>query len=314
LSTREIQQQVLDPDSVLLEYSLGDERSYLWTVTPSSIQSFELPPRKTIETATRRVYELLTERNKQITFEKPAQQSARISQADGDYVSASTALSQMLLGPVISQLEKKRLLIVADGALNYLPFAALPNPAGDSALIMEHEIVSLPSASTLAVLRQERSGRAPAPKTLAVIADPVFEKTDARLMRSRAGTRHTTANDRSVFDIGDNGLNRFDGWSATRQSESDEVVEIHRLPFTRREADQIAALVPAANRLEALDFDANRTIATSPKLGQYRYVHFATHGFLNSAHPELSGIVLSLVNRQGSEQDGFLWAHEVYNL
>jgi len=73
-------------------------------------------------------------------------------------------------------------------------------------------------------------------------------------------------------------------------------------------------MVPEAERLKALDFDANRTIATSPVLGQYRYVHFATHGFLNTVHPELSGIVLSLVDRQGKEQDGFLWAHEIYNL
>jgi CHAT domain-containing protein len=92
------------------------------------------------------------------------------------------------------------------------------------------------------------------------------------------------------------------------------VTQIHRLPFTRLEANHILAMVPEADRLKALDFDASRATATSPVLGQYRYLHFATHGFLNAAHPELSGIVLSLVNRQGVEQDGFLWAHEVYNL
>jgi CHAT domain-containing protein len=98
------------------------------------------------------------------------------------------------------------------------------------------------------------------------------------------------------------------------QSELDEVTEIHRLPFTRREAEAILALVPETDRFKALDFDANRAVVTSPALGQYRYVHFATHGFLNTAHPELSGIVLSLVNHRGVEQDGFLWANEVYNL
>ena len=314
LSLSEIQQQVLDSDSLLLEYSLGDEKSYVWAVTPSSIQSVELPPRKTIEAETRRVYELLTKRNEQIAFEKPAQQTARIAQADADYISASRGLSQMLLGPVSSQLEKKRLLIVADGILNYVPFAALPKLAGNQPLIMEHEIVSLPSASTLAVLRRERSGRIPAPKTLAVIADPVFEKTDARIVRSKAGATRKKSNDRSVSDGSDNGLSKTGRAPATRQSGSEEVAEIHRLPYTRREASEILRLVPPADRIEALDFDANRSIATSPKLGQYRYVHFATHGFLNSAHPELSGIVLSLVNRQGSEQDGILWTHEVYNL
>src|SRR5215813_7731207 len=152
------------------------------------------------------------------------------------------------------------------------------------------------------------------PKTLALIADPVFEKTDARVMRSKAGAVRKTSNERSVFDFSNNGFSKVGVWTATRQSGSDEGVEIHRLPFTRREAEMVVGLVSQADSLVALDFDANRSIAMSSRLGQYRYVHFATHGFLNTAHPELSGIVLSLVNRQGREQDGFLWAHEVYNL
>ena len=346
LSATEIQEQVLDPETLLIEYSLGDEKSYLWAVTTSSIQSYELPPRKTIETATRRVYQLLTERNTHIKFEKPAEQSARIAKADADYVSASTALSQMLLGSIAPQLAKKRLLIVGDGALNYLPFAALPAPvsrasgfgnmesmrvsnrassfsnrdpgfqASDSRLplIVQHEIVSLPSASTLAVLRHELIGRPVAAKTLAVIADPVFEKDDGRLKGTRTVERSNRRDKRSFQNINMIEMTTADMPRSVPQSELDEVPEIHRLPFTRREADEILAMVPEAERLKALDFDANRTIATSPVLGQYRYVHFATHGFLNTAHPELSGIVLSLVDRQGKEQDGFLWAHEIYNL
>src|SRR5205807_1820941 len=83
--------------------------------------------------------------NYHVRFEKPSAQSARIAQADADYVSAIASLSQMLLGPVAPQLGKKRLLIVGDGALNYLPFAALIEPTRKSPLIVEHEIVSLPS-------------------------------------------------------------------------------------------------------------------------------------------------------------------------
>src|SRR6266436_4717799 len=82
LSLKEIQQQVLDSDTLLLEYALGDQKSYLWAVTPSSVNSFELPPRVEIEVATRRVYELLTARNKQIKFEKPDERRARIAKAD----------------------------------------------------------------------------------------------------------------------------------------------------------------------------------------------------------------------------------------
>ena len=331
LSLQDIQLQVVDGDTLLLEYALGDEKSYLWAVTPTSVKSFELPPRAEVEAATRRVYELLTARNKRVKFEKLDEQRARIVKADRDYTPASAALSQMLLGPVASQLGKKRLLIVCDGALNYLPFAALPLPLKRESkevvtsersdpkpsesrlpLIAEHEIVSLPSASTLSVLRRELTERAPAPKTLAVVADPVFEKDDERVKRIKAIQKNNAGRKRLIEVRSTTDLARAS--RSTQQSDSDEVAQIHRLPFTRREADEILAMVPEADRFRAVDFDASRATATSPALGQYRYVHFATHGFLNAAHPELSGIVLSLVNRQGAEQDGFLWAHEVYNL
>ncbi|MFL6209576.1 MAG: CHAT domain-containing protein [Pyrinomonadaceae bacterium] len=339
LTLKEMQQQVVDADTLLLEYALGAEHSYLWAVTPTTIKSFELPPRAEIETATRRVYELLTARNRHIKFETPDERRTRITRADADYTTAANALSQMLLGPVAPQLERKRLLIVSDGALNYLPFAALPAPAQlrtaefglrnekqqplQSAirhlpsaipLIVEHEIVSLPSASTLAVLRRELAGRTPAPKTLAVVADPVFAKDDERVRGLKAGQRRVARPERAIEVRGTSGRLEAEALRSTPQADADETTRIERLPFTRREAAEILSLVPAAERLEALDFDASRAIATSPALSQYRYVHFATHGFLNAMHPELSGIVLSLVNRQGAEQDGFLWAHEVYNL
>jgi CHAT domain-containing protein len=73
-------------------------------------------------------------------------------------------------------------------------------------------------------------------------------------------------------------------------------------------------LVPKNDQFEALDFEANRSAASSPELSQYRIVHFATHGLLNTTHPGLSGLILSLVDRQGKDQNGFLPTHEVFNL
>lgn len=93
----------------------------------------------------------------------------------------------MLLSPAAAQLGKKRLVIAADGILQYIPFAVLPDPSGkaDSAspqlLITEHEIVNLPSASTLSVLRREVAGRKPAPEAIVALADPVFMKNDERV-------------------------------------------------------------------------------------------------------------------------------------
>jgi len=83
-----------------------------WAVTPTSISSFELPKRTEIETAAKQVCDLLK------------------AEADADFSDALTALSQVLLGPVAEQLGTKRLLIVADGALQYVPFSALPAPKG----------------------------------------------------------------------------------------------------------------------------------------------------------------------------------------
>ena len=317
LSLAEIQRQALDDDALLLEYALGAERSYLWAVTKTSITSHELPSRKEIEQAASHVRDLLTARNRIVRFEAADERQARIARADAEYPKAAAVLSRMLLGPVADRLERKRLLIVGDGVLQYVPFAALPKPGPGARphapLVVDHEVVSLPSASALAVLRRELAGRKPAPKTIAALADPVFEQGDERFKLSVASggtgravslqTRTATAAldselDRSIRDLGLGA----------------EGVRLPRLPFTRKEAQAILSLVPADQRFAALDFAANQTIATSDELAQYRYLHFATHGLLNPRNPELSGIVLSLFNEQGAEQDGFLRAHEVFNL
>jgi CHAT domain-containing protein len=288
LSLNEIQKEVLDPDTLLLEYALGEQRSFLWAVSSSAIDSVELAKRSDIEQAARLFHDALVD-------------SAAIASPD-----AGKILSKMLLGGISAKLGNKRLLIVADGALQYLPFAALPDPDGfQQPLIVNHEIVSVPSASTLAVLRRENAGRKPAPKMLAVLADPVFSAEDARISHRQekeqgkqvaAVTRDADELQRSLNDLGLSGF------------------RLPRLPGTRREAAGIMALVPEDQRKQALDFDANRNTLTSPEMGQYRILHLATHGLLNTAHPELSGVVLSLVDRRGQPQDGFLRLHEIYNL
>lgn len=70
----------------------------------------------------------------------------------------------------------------------------------------------------------------------------------------------------------------------------------------------------ARDRKTALNFAASRANALDEKLSDYRILHFATHGILNSTHPDLSGLVLSLVNEKGQPQDGFFRLHEIYNL
>jgi CHAT domain-containing protein len=316
LTLKEIQTQVLDADTLLLEYSLGKDRSYLWAVTPDSIKSYELPKRDEIEATARRLYDLLNARNKRVKGETKEQWQTRVAQADGEIPAAATALSEMVLAPVAAQLGKKRLVIVADGVLQYIPFAVLSAPsvnavaAAPQPLIVEHEIVSLPSASTLAVIRREIAGRQPAPKMIVALADPVFMKNDERL-KGGVKAANTSTNEAAPRAESVRELQLVE---AVEDTGAGEGLYVPRLVGSRKEAEEIVAMAPAVESKLALDFDASRVLATSSELSQYRYVHFSTHGFLNSVHPELSGIVFSLVNERGEAQDGFLRAHEVFNL
>jgi tetratricopeptide (TPR) repeat protein len=324
LSLAEIQQQVLDTDTLLLEYSLGDNASHLFVVSQTSIAGHQLPKRAEIEAATRRVRDLLTAPQPQ-PGDTEAKYQARIKEARENYWPQAAMLSRMLLGPAASQLGGKRLLIVADGALQYLPFGALPSPEterrrdggtegqadketrrqGDrenpqsaipTPLIVDHEIVHLPSASTLAVLRRDLAGRKPAAKAVAVLADPVFSADDARV---KSGAKTQTGGE-ALSDL--------------TRAINDVRGDMRRLLLTRDEAEAILSATSRTNGFGALDFRANRATATSDELSRYRIVHFATHGLLNSEHPELSGIVLSLVDERGQPQDGFLRLHEIFNL
>jgi len=244
------------------------------------------------------VYEALGARSVVKSLETPAQRSSRIAQADKDFEQAASELSRLILAPAAGELGNKRLVIVADGALQYVPFAALSGSgAGYQPLIVRHEIVSLPSASSFAVQRDNLANRPIAPKTLAVIADPVFSMGDPRL--KGGGEPIAPAPTRIIEHL---------SGSASGQ------LSIPRLPFTRREADQILAVARTGANLKALDFRANRDMATSGELSKYRYVHFATHGYLDTSRAGLSAIVLSLYDENGKPQDGFLRTHDVYNL
>jgi CHAT domain-containing protein len=196
-------------------------------------------------------------------------------------------------------------------------------------LLKTHEIITLPSASVLALQRRELANRQTAPYAVAILADPVFDVDDERVARSReSGNQHqkrvdassqasaplpkpvtqplpassTPANDSSIpaAVLRDLGLN--------------PAGNMPRLPFSAQEARAIARVVSPNQSLSALGFKASRQTATSPELSKYRIIHFATHGVLDLEHPELSGIVLSMVDEKGQPQDGYLRLGDIYNL
>lgn len=280
MSLRDIQSQIVEPGDLLLEYFLGEERSFLWAVTSGTIESFELPPRQELEAGAREGARLLAASNRAM-----ARQPAEIA-LDG--------LSRLLLDPVAHRLRAaERLVIIPDGALWFVSFAALPDPgAGDPPedrppLVIGHEIVILPSLSVLPRLRRAAAGRCPAPGTIAVLADPVFDAADPRVT-PRSAPRS------EVF----------------REAPG----RFKRLPFSRAEAQAILSVAPPRGTFVALDFAASREAVLTGRLASSRIVHFATHAALDTEHPERSGVALSMVDPHGRPRDGFLRLAEIYRL
>ncbi|MEL6165473.1 MAG: CHAT domain-containing protein, partial [Cyanobacteria bacterium J06628_3] len=288
LNLTQIQQQ-LDKDTVLLQYSLGEKRSYLWTVTPNSLDSYELPKREQIETAAAKFKELLKKCEKlQNELGINCQNYLTAAQKAKDFqeiTETATQLSKLIFAPVSQKLGKKRLVVVADGALLEIPFAALsePNQTNYQPLLVNREIVNLPSTSAIAIHRNELKQRQTAPKTLAVLADAVFSSDDERVTgKPPALGPEIHLRDLTLRKAAKN-YNRA-GWG--------------RLKGTRTEAEEILKLIPASETLQAFDFDANYNWVTDKQLKQYRFIHLATHGFDNPDNPELSGILLSAVDKQ----------------
>ncbi|MEZ2251437.1 CHAT domain-containing protein [Microcoleus sp.] len=292
LTFPEIQKQIIDENTILLQYFLGKERSYLWVISQKGLTSYELPKRAEIETASRNFRNTVT--------------NPRLRNISQKVAEASANLSQLILQPAASQLGDKRLLIVPDGILHYTAFPALTISLTSRQnsylpLISQHEIITLPSASTLAILRQNYGDRKPPTQTLAILADPVFSPDDERIKGKL--TPATT----EKLESQNQGLSRS-------LRSSDLAWPPQRLPFTRQEAQTILSLVPSASSSQNLDFDASRTTATDGRLANYQILHLATHGIANSQNPELSGILMSMVDDKGNLVNGFLRLTDIFNL
>jgi CHAT domain-containing protein len=196
------------------------------------------------------------------------------------------ATARLLVGEAMPELVARRWLLVMDGALHALPLGALPNPDHpEEPILATHEIAFAPSASVAVRLsqraerneRQRRQGPKPQ-KDLALFADAVYE-------------------------------------AGRPEAESPSgLLRLPRLRYSDEEARRILALVPSQGRLDARRFEATKARVLSGELADYRRLHFAVHGLPDENHPELSGLALSLFDRQGRPQDGILFAHEIARL
>jgi CHAT domain-containing protein len=321
LTASQIQTEQLAPDTLLLEYALGEERSYLWVVSQTEVRSFTLAGRAQIAAAANDFIKLLTQENQKANFNEL-------------YVREANKLGQLLLGDAASLLGSKRLVIVCDAELQYVPFSALGTPqatqppkggvaARDAAfepLLSRHEIVMQPSLSTLAVMRQLNGHRQTAPFKLAIIANPVFDREDERVKTHIAPPKQGQAASQTGGDLASGAAQSQSSSAAKLRRSADEVhlagaaTQIPPLYFSGKEAKAIYNLAKPRGAMLAADFAANRQTVTGGTLSRYSIIHISTHALINNKHPELSGIVLSLVDEQGRAQDGFLQLYEVYNL
>lgn len=267
---REIQ-GLLDGETVLMEYLLAEPRSYLWVVGPTSLKAFELPGRNEISRVARSLHERL---------KRPGDRDAASQRKDRGL------LSKQVLEPALGAIAGRRLMIVADGALQYVPFAALPvrSPADGTLvpLVVEHEIGFLPSAAVLKEIRRAGAARPRRATSIAVLADPAYDGTPSRPSL--------------VEELATRGAG------------------LKRLTWTLQEAEGIRAVAEGREVLLATGTDATRDLVTSGRLEPFRALHFATHGLLDSEHPELSMLALSQRDAKGKPLNGFLSLQDLYSL
>lgn len=276
-SLRAVQRDLLDPETLLLEYRLGEGSSWLWAITRDSFRGYVLPPRAEIE----------------VVAQEAAHWTQSLRWPDRN-PAPLCELSSTLLGPVADLLEGRRLVVVPDGALEELSFAALPVPGESTScaeteqLVAAHEITYLPSVGALAAQRRLLADRRPASGLLAMLADPVYGPDDDRLVRRTEPRPASLA--RSTAD-------RFE-----------------RLLHSAEEAEAVLSSLPRNRTFAVTGLGASKETVITGSLARHRIVHFATHGVLDPEQPLLSFLALSQVSADGRPVEGNLYAHEIYDL
>jgi CHAT domain-containing protein/tetratricopeptide (TPR) repeat protein len=325
-SLADAQQKVLDDGTVLVEYSLGNDSSYLFVATRSSVSLFKLSPRSNLDKlATDFRAQLIPPKLQRriVGIDVVADQQRGLGLVEGPsenlaaFVAASNALYHAAVEPANSLLGDKRLLVVADGALNYVPFEALikttdgADYASLSYLIKTNEIVYAPSASVIAAIRQQRGSsptvREGSPRNLLVVADPIFNTDDPRL---KGNSAVQTSGEARGLGLGlESAINDVTDSPAPAGG-----LRLARLVGTRAEAEAIAQIARTGGSQPDLwiDLNASEDNVRSRDMTNYRVIHIATHGLLDAQRPQFTGVVLSLVGNKTT--DGFLRTDEIFNL
>jgi CHAT domain-containing protein/tetratricopeptide (TPR) repeat protein len=298
LPLQAIREQLLAVDTVLLEYLTGPQQSHLWVASRDGLHHYALPGEDAIRVAVRGLYRSLTAADRLPPNLGIAQRHAVLAAADGSASHQAEDLARTLLPIAPSLLGKGSILIVGDGPIQLVPFALLPAP-GDPAHILAdaHNLAVEPSASVLAQMRRSR-----APVTggrVLVVADPVYSLSDPRfpIVPQPASAALALA-----------GYRPFIATPLDRRLKS-----LPALPMSRVEAERLVALAPG-RATTLLDFDATPAAFKHLAENPFSIIHIATHTLLDDRYPDLSGLVLSLVDRKGRPIDGFVPLLDIYQM
>ncbi len=297
VSVGEIQDKLLDDRTALVEYLLGGKRSLVWVVTKSKVTTSVLPARKEIEDQVAAYRKLLTGRVSALTIRRSLQQIDPLG----------AKLYRSVFQPIEALVASSRtLIIVPDGALDYLPFETLvkgyrPSRSGEDIpayLAEKVAIVYGPSASALVTIQDMNHAAEAPPRMLLAFGDPALPSA------SRPAPADTASPG--------SGPGSRPGEGSVAEEYAERGFSLARLPHTRDEVLAISRLFPASQRHVYLGDEAREETLKLEKLSDFRYIHFASHGFLDEKRPDRSGILFS--RTPGSSESGVLRVDEIMRL
>jgi CHAT domain-containing protein len=292
-------------NSALLKFWVGEDASYLWVVTRDGFSPFTIhATHQQLQALGERWLASLQARAVRQQGETLAQRNARLAASDAMEKAAAADLGALLLSPLAGLSNVDRLYIVPDGPLDSIPFAALriqarnadPDSPASQIVLSRYEVLVEPSEAIFEVLAQSRRPSTRAPR-MAVYADAVYSTNDPRVSGAQSRAAETVSLSETL-----------------RLATEAGMANLPRLFGSREEARAIAALNGAANTSVHLGFRAEAAAVRAEDWSNYDVVHFGVHALLNPARPAFSGVVLTMVRRDGAPQNGVLWLSSIYAL
>jgi CHAT domain-containing protein len=279
VTVENIQTNLLKENTILLEYFLGEEHSYLWMISSDSVEMLQLPKREIIEAKVQVYLEHISKPPSPRPFSKIGHE----------------LYSLLIPSKLIKKNEKTHLLIIPDGILNYLPYEALMTKLSlddhpqSNYLISEYEISYVPSASTALFLKEQIKKENTHMKLLA-LGDPDFNLKKVNSNNLRSAAKDTLSFSEEIY----------------------RDYRLHPLEYSRKEVENIANLYSEKRRKVFLGEAACEENFKQQDLTQFENIHFSTHGILDEVYPARSAIVLTIDD--DPVEDGYLQMHEIFNI